>query len=205
MKRIILLIIPIILISGCVWQQEPIEEITAENECTLAGGIWLQRLQECENVTKEWCEEQSGQFNECASACRHEPAGTICTLQCIPLCSWRTEKNTEAKIEEKGIEITEPVYGAIINSPLTVKGRATGTWFFEGDFPVELIDSDGNVIATSFVTAEGEWMTEDFVDFTGTIQFESPKYEKIGVLRFKKDNPSGLQELDEEFDVPIKF
>ena len=45
-------------------------------------------------------------------------------------------------------------------------------------------------------------MTEDFVPFGATIEFESPAVQK-GTLLLKRDNPSGLPENDEEFRIPV--
>ena len=51
---------------------------------------------------------------------------------------------------------------------------ARGHWFFEGSFPVMVVDWDGRIIATHFATAQDDWMTEDFVRFEGEIEFELP-------------------------------
>jgi hypothetical protein len=37
-------------------------------------------------LTRESCEAARGHWNECGSACRGQPEGTICTLQCVPMC-----------------------------------------------------------------------------------------------------------------------
>lgn len=54
--------------------------------CAEGNGNWLADFGECENVAKEWCEGKGGQFDECASACRHLPAQQFCTMQCVPVC-----------------------------------------------------------------------------------------------------------------------
>jgi hypothetical protein len=48
-------------------------------------------------------------------------------------------------------------------------------------------------------------MTEDFVPFTATIEFETPDYGDIGALILKKDNPSGLPEHDDAYEIPVRF
>jgi len=75
---------------------------------------------------------------------------------------------------EKGdlIRIESPRPGQEIASPLTITGEARGTWYFEGDFPVVLTDWDGRIIAQHYATAQGEWMTEDFVPFSSELSFE---------------------------------
>lgn len=100
-----------------------------------------------------------------------------------------------------------------ISSPLTVKGKARGIWFFEATFPIVLTDWDGRIIAESHATAKNEWMTEDFVPFEGTLEFESQvfpgadekNFSRRGYLILRKDNPSGLPEHDDALEIPIFF
>ena len=124
---------------------------------------------------------------------------------------------TTGNILEKAglIRLDSPQPGAVIASPLTVKGEARGTWFFEASFPLVLVDWDGKIIAESFAQAKDEWMTEEFVPFLGTLVFEKPASAKAsadrpaygvrGVLILKKDNPSGLPEHDDALEIPIMF
>jgi len=106
---------------------------------------------------------------------------------------------------------TMPVAGQVVTSPLQLTGQAVGPWFFEASAPVEILDWQGNVIATSYVTAQGNWMTTNFVAFTGNITFTSPYNPgdpvawKQGSLVFKKDNPSGEPQNDDQIIVPIQF
>jgi hypothetical protein len=92
-----------------------------------------------------------------------------------------------------------------IISPLTIHGKARGNWYFEGTFPVVLTDWDGKIIAETYATAQGEWMTEEYVPFIATIEFKKPEYVGSGYLIFKKDNPSGLRENDNALEIPIVF
>ncbi len=92
-----------------------------------------------------------------------------------------------------------------LTSPLVLRGEARGTWFFEGSFPVRLLAQDGSEIATGFVTATEEWMTEDFVAFEGTLEF-SVAGPTPATLVLEADNPSGLPEHDAavRFEVQIR-
>lgn len=103
------------------------------------------------------------------------------------------------------IILKSPLPGAIISSPLTIKGQARGTWFFEGDFPIILEDGQGKNIAVSYATAKGEWMTTDFVGFEGLIQFKNQLSGQRGTLILKKDNPTGLVKFDDALEIPVKF
>ena len=80
-----------------------------------------------------------------------------------------------------------------------------GTWFFEGDFPVILFNSQAEKIAASYATAKGEWMTENFVEFEGIISFESSLSGQQGTLILKKDNPTGVAQFDDELKIPVYF
>jgi hypothetical protein len=125
------------------------------------------------------------------------------------------------ELVETPIFIETPVKGALtvgalaeaveISSPLTVSGVAKGPWFFEASFPVILTDWDGRIIAQVPVQAQGEWMTTDYVRFSGEIKFTKPEnptnqdYAKRGFLIFKKNNPSGLPEHDDSREIPVVF
>lgn len=109
----------------------------------------------------------------------------------------------------KLIRITSPKPGAIIKSPLTITGEAKGFWFFEGSFPIVLADWDGRIIATGHAQSQGEWMTEEFVPFTGTIAFTDPsteeRFSQRGSLILRKDNPAGLPENDASAEMTVWF
>lgn len=109
------------------------------------------------------------------------------------------------------IVLASPEPNQYISSPVTITGKARGSWYFEGSFPVILTDWDGRIIAEKVATARGPWMTEDFVPFTVTFSFESPyhtgdqDFMQRGSLILKKDNPSGLPEHDDALEIPIRF
>ncbi len=100
--------------------------------------------------------------------------------------------------QSENIVVAAPLPGKSIRSPLKIRGRARGSWFFEGDFPVILEDRAGTVIASGFVAATDEWMTKEFVPFEGTLESKKPSGVESGFLVFKKDNPSDCKELDAE-------
>ena len=102
------------------------------------------------------------------------------------------------------IRAASPRPNAVIKSPLVIEGEARGYWFFEASFPAELFDADGQIIGTGIMQAEGEWMTEEFVPYKGTIAFRVPAA-KRGTLILKKDNPSGLPEHDDFLRIPVIF
>lgn len=105
----------------------------------------------------------------------------------------------------ENIRVSTPRPHGTIMSPLTITGEARGTWFFEASFPVLLTDWDGRIIAEHYATAQGAWMTEDFVPFTATLDFETPPYDMRGTLILQRSNPSGLPENDDALEIPVIF
>lgn len=102
------------------------------------------------------------------------------------------------------IVVASPLPNATVASPLQVTGEARGYWFFEASFPIRLEDESGNVLVQSIGTAQGEWMTEEFVPFTATLEFD-PGTATAGVLILEKDNPSGLPENADSLEIPVQF
>jgi len=111
--------------------------------------------------------------------------------------------NTDSSV----IEVTQPKSGSIVQSPLTIMGRARGGWYFEATFPIVLVDWDGRIIAEGYATAKDNWMTNDLVPFEGIITFNTPEtsVSNRGVLIIQKSNASGLPEHDAALEIPIRF
>lgn len=109
-----------------------------------------------------------------------------------------TSDRTASPIEVTGLKPND-----FVKSPLRVTGRARG-WYFEGSFPVSVVDTNGRTLGIGPVQAQTDWMTADWVAFDGTIPFSDPTVE-AGFVVFQKDNPSGLPEHDEEYRVPVRF
>ncbi|MDP2641900.1 MAG: Gmad2 immunoglobulin-like domain-containing protein [bacterium] len=102
------------------------------------------------------------------------------------------------------IRVTSPQPNATVGNSFTVKGEARA-WYFEGSFPVDVIDSNGKRLGVGIAQAEGEWMTSAFVPFNAPITLTSVPTTQTGTIVLRKDNPSGLSQYDEEFKVPIRF
>ncbi|MEX2410407.1 MAG: Gmad2 immunoglobulin-like domain-containing protein [Candidatus Paceibacterota bacterium] len=109
------------------------------------------------------------------------------------------------------IRIDNPRPGQEISSPLEITGKARGYWFFEASFPLELQDSEGNIIIEHYAEAvldpnnpDLTWMTEDFIPFESSIEFDSSKLES-GNLILRRSNPSGLPENDDKLIIPVIF
>jgi hypothetical protein len=104
--------------------------------------------------------------------------------------------------ESANVRVASPRPNTSVERTFTVRGEARGTWFFEASFPIDVRDPDGRVIGQGYVTAEGEWMTEDFVGFTGEITVEEG-YAGPALLVLHKHNASGLPEFTDSVQFPI--
>lgn len=137
--------------------------------------------------------------------------GTNCEFVCPP--APEVPDDIQAHIDSKAefITLTSPVPFGLIESPLTLTGLARGYWYFEADFPVVLVNWDGLIIAEGIATAQDEWMTEEFVPFTATLEFtnpynaDDPDFMQRGAIILQRDNPSGLPENDNALEIPIRF
>jgi len=103
------------------------------------------------------------------------------------------------------IKVEKPLPNIGITSPLEIKGKARGSWFFEAEAPVKLVDENYKVLAETSIKAEGKWMTNDFVQFSGEINFENAPDGERGYLIFEKSNASGKPELDRKYTLPVLF
>ncbi|MBX3143426.1 MAG: hypothetical protein KF813_06705 [Trueperaceae bacterium] len=93
---------------------------------------------------------------------------------------------------------------ARVTSPIRLEGVATGAWFFEGSFPLYLESADGELIAESYATAKGEWMTEELVPFSGEISFSVSELQRA-TLVLLRDNPSDLPQHDAALRFEIEL
>lgn len=128
------------------------------------------------------------------------------------------EENTEVVIQEEVpapvppisndlLVVDTPLPGASVTSPIQVSGQARGYWFFEATAPVTVTNWDGLIIGQGYIEADGDWMTEDFVPFTGeiTYQQEPNAYSATGTIIFMKDNPSALPENDAAYEMQVQL
>lgn len=102
------------------------------------------------------------------------------------------------------LTLESPKEDDLVSSPLTVRGAAPGSWYFEGSFPVKLETLAGEVVAEAPVHAVGEWMTSAMVPFEISLVFDMP-HATSGRLVFAPDNPSGLSDTGHTFSIPVRF
>lgn len=93
--------------------------------------------------------------------------------------------------------------GDTLTNGMFVTGEARGNWYFEGSFPVRLVDERGATLAQTTAQAQGEWMTDDFVPFSAQLTFTTTA--KNGTLILRNDNPSGMPENDKILEISVVF
>lgn len=106
---------------------------------------------------------------------------------------------------ESMITINSPKANSTNGSPITLSGSARGNWFFEAVAPVRITDKSGNTLGQGLITATGEWMTTEFVPFTGSLTYTLPTGATTteGFVVFMNDNPSGDPSRDLTVRVPV--
>lgn len=158
------------------------------------GFVWYSRKYE---------EKSINGFEECVEA--GNPVMESYPEQCRSKDGRVFSRNIGNELEKSDkIRVESPRPGDGVSSPLQVSGQARGMWFFEAEFLAKVADEGGVVLGQGIMRAEGEWMTEDFVDFSGEVVFDRSE-RKAGQLILEKSNPSGLPENDEQLVIPIKF
>lgn len=119
----------------------------------------------------------------------------------------KEEQPTVVAEKDDLIRVFAPDSETPLTSPLTIRGEARGSWYFEATFQVVLTNWDGLIIAEGYATAQGDWMTENYVPFTATLKFATPdvSVSNKGSLILQASNPSGLPANDKALEIPIIF
>jgi hypothetical protein len=125
-------LIALIIIAVLVIIVIAVSQSTPTPAISCGDGILVAEHDECENVTPQWCAEMGGEFNDCASACRHEPEGTICTMQCVAVCSFpngQTVTGEPAPGKVGVAHFTSDMYGLSFDFPETffITEKETGS------------------------------------------------------------------------------
>jgi flagellar basal body-associated protein FliL len=115
----------------------------------------------------------------------------------------KDNKNSFNFKNDEGLTLRNPQANEIVSSPINIEGEAVGSWYFEANFSVKLVDKEsGNIIAQSYVTAQDNWMTEDKVEFNSILEYETDEEIKA-LLILESANPSGLEENQMTYRIPV--
>lgn len=179
----------------------------------LIGSVWSIFLRGISPSTKPSNETAATSFSECAE--QGNPVMESYPRQCTDsqgnhfvedvTADWQSSYTNASK---DVIVVDNITAGDEIASPVTITGQARGYWFFEASFPVIIVDWDGRIIAEGYAEATDDWMIEDFVPFTATIEFTKPEGTGLinrGTIILQRDNPSDLPENDAAFEIPVIF
>jgi hypothetical protein len=128
--------------------------------------------------------------------------GAVCMILGLCILAPIMAQGKEKANTQKDIMVFCPKPNQCVSSPLTVTGKARGSWYFEASFPMRLVDAQGNELATAPGKAKGDWMTGDFVPFEGKLEFTVTKQTK-GKLILENANPSGLPENAKKIEIPV--
>lgn len=162
----------------------------------IAGAIlfYFQKLANLKNISS---------FEECVSA--GYSILESYPQQCVTPDGKKFVENTGNIIEKASlIKVSDLLPNQTVTSPVTIEGMARGFWFFEGSFPINILDGEGNIISQSVAISQKNWMTNDFVPFKAVVEFSVSSLQN-GTIIFQKDNPSGLEQNDDQLIIPIKL
>jgi len=131
--------------------------------------------------------------------------------QLTTICDQDTPKEEDVYsggdvLSEKGqkLYLSNIKTGDTVKMGYEVKGQAPGNWYFEGTFPVRVLNIEGEVISSLSALAKGDWMNEDTVSFSLILDFPLEQ-EAVFVLQFEKSNPSGLDDNSDSALVSISI
>lgn len=129
--------------------------------------------------------------------CRYE----VCT-KLTSICE--DSKSVLQLRSEEGIKIylDNVKQGDEIDLGYVIKGSVTGSWYFEGEFPVRVLNEQMEVVETLIAFAKDDWMTTERVPFELEVNFPLIA-DSYTVLRFEKSNPSGLIENSDYADLQV--
>ena len=152
---VVLMVILLIVAVGLIYFLIPKNKVSETDKlaqaCRDHNGTWLATYQECEYADKDWCFSVGGNYNECASACRHNADKTgACTMQCVQVCSFGDQsattesmgsdaKNSTYIIEGKSVTLED---GYLEQEIAPGSASKTVTQFF-GQTPVGDLDGNG--------------------------------------------------------------
>ena len=117
-------------------------------------------------------------------------SGSVTTTQAAPSAATAPDVAT----------VTAPTANARVTSPLHITGIAPANWYFENQFPVQLVDAQGNTIAGAPATPRVNWMENtEPKEFDATLTFTATG---PATLVLQEDN-SGDKPTPREVRVPV--
>lgn len=107
-------------------------------------------------------------------------------------------------LKSVSVKVYSPHGDEKIVSPLAVIGEVPGSWSFEANFPIKLLNGNGKVVAQTSAQILGNWMTDKLVPFSAKLSWTTQET-GTGTLVLVKDNPSGIASNNDTVSIPVKF
>ena len=169
----------------------------------VGAGTYARRIGQSE-VLRDECVKAGGTFDAPTTTCTLPDVDLGGVPAPAPADSATTTTGTPDS-EDIAVDPVEFVDAdSSLYPALIVSGEARGFWYFEASFPIELRVGT-TTLTTAIATADGDWMTEDFVPFSTTIQYDESYSGRTATLILRKDNPSGLPEHDASVEIEVEL
>jgi hypothetical protein len=123
----------------------------------------------------------------------------------IVLTSSNNKEKSYLVNDDLAIHIFSPDPDETLSFPIMIEGEARGSWFFEGDFPVTVLDEEGKSLLVTYAVAQADWMTDEFVPFSLSITDLDWGGSQYGTLLFMKDSPERETGIIPQEPWPITF
>ncbi|MFH0755282.1 MAG: Gmad2 immunoglobulin-like domain-containing protein [bacterium] len=91
----------------------------------------------------------------------------------------------------------------IVSNPIKIEGRAKEFWFFENSFPIELVDTNGNILATTTGQAQSNQSLVDFINFTAVLEYIKSTSTSRALIVLNNYNTSGNPEFNKSIFIPV--
>lgn len=113
-------------------------------------------------------------------------------------------KSVGNPVGDAPLQVLAPRVGDLVRSPLTVTGSAPSDWYFEGEFPIRLLDSRGTVLGKSLARAQRGWTRAGAVPFIAHFTFRRARASE-GVLVLEKEILTGRRVNPVLWRIPVRF
>ncbi len=116
------------------------------------------------------------------------------------------DKETSNKYTtEKGLDFTleYPLPNAEVPCEFEIEGEISSSWFFEGSFLVKIYVGN-KVVHESVAYSEEDWLKDGTISFYSDIDCKEGCVGE-GKIVLEKDNPSGLEENSDRYEIPVTF
>lgn len=140
-------------------------------------------------------------FTTPAEAPVRSPIATSTNEAVLPAPTASASSSQGAPLDTQ-VVVATPAGNATVSHTLDVSGSAPNQWFYEAVFPIQVRDSDDDLIGSAQGQAQSDWTQPGQIKFTAQIAVDS-SYEGPATLILLKDNPSGLPQNADEVTVPI--